>query len=66
MKEREEIRLHQSWAEIRTLVDENNNPIPGLEKVVHFEDAVGNTIIYPWESLKESVLGWIEVEKNEE
>ena len=66
MKEREEIKLHQSWAEIRTLVDENNNPIPGLEKVVHFEDAVGNTIIYPWESLKESVLEWIEFEKNEE
>ena len=66
MKEREEIKLHQTQAEIRTLVDENNNPIPGLEKVVHFEDAVGNTIIYPWESLKESVLGWIEDEKDEE
>ena len=41
MKDREEIKLHQTQAEIRTLVDENNNPIPGLEKVVHFEDAVG-------------------------
>jgi len=65
MKDREEVLLHESRAELRTLVDKNNNPLPGLEKVVHFEDVAGNVIIYPWNVLKESVLGWIEIEKGE-
>jgi hypothetical protein len=67
MKDREEVKqLPAATAELRTLVDANNGPIPGWEKVVHFQDDIGNTIIYPWEILKKSVLEWIKVEESEE
>ena len=66
MKDREEIKLYETDVEMRTLVDEKGVLIPGLEKIVHFEDKAGNVIIYPWEDLKGTVLEWIKVEENEE
>tara|TARA_R110000824_G_scaffold203386_4_gene387854 strand:+ start:47 stop:247 length:201 start_codon:yes stop_codon:yes gene_type:complete len=66
MKDREEVKLYETDVEMRTLVDERGILIPGLEKIVHFEDKAGNVIVYPWENLKETVLEWIKVEENEE
>ena len=44
-------------------VEKDDDGVIKINRFVKFTTGNGHHILYPWEALKETVLGWVKIEK---